>query len=914
MSESGVEFRLLGPLEMRLGGRQVDLGHARGQLVLAALLTDANRTVSVDLLVDRVWGDSPPVSARNTLHSYLSRLRHTLAGAPAVRIDRRKAGYLLDVPAAAVDRLRFEELLRQAFAAEGRQALALFDNALALWRGDAFAGLDAPWLAGLRGGLSQQLLAARTARNEIALHLGEHEALLPGLTLMATQRPTDERIAGQLMLALHRSGRSAEALEHYRSVRDRLVDEQGMDPGAELQNLHHRILSADPDLHRSPQQSSPKPRQLPAPPRLFIGRQESLAALTRSRRVTGLVAITGPGGIGKTWLALRWAEEHQRQFGDGVVYLDLHGYGPANRPLPTETALRVLLEALGAAGPPLTGGVDALAAHYRSAIDGRDVLVILDNARSLDDVLPLLPGGASCFTIVVSRDRLPGLAVHNGVHPMSLPGFDDDDAGRLLTAHLGEARVAAEPAAVAELIGYCAGLPLALAMLAARAANSPQLPLAALVDELRDLSDRLDGLHTGDVSMNLGLVFQQSRDALPASAADLLDLLGLAFGAEVGLAAAASLAGCSLPQARAALSRLVQAHLVTQSGADRYRLHDLVRLYASRRAAELPHAVRDAALRRLVSCYLHTSHHADRLTDPFRPDIALAAAEPGTHPVVLATPSAASAWFAAEIGSLHMAQQVATDNGWDDLVWQLAWSATSHRRRQGHNGDSIAAWLAGLDAARRLGDPAAIGTAQRYLGYLHSMRGDKRAARQLLRDAIGTLSGLDDRRGLAVAHYLLGTIAPRDWQHHLTEARRLFEATDSPTWVACCLNTLGWRNAARGRYREGRELCEQALVRFTAGGDDQGRAAAWESLAVIAQRTGDHDEAARCFRAASDVFDGCGNVVESAAMLVGFGDAKQLTGDLDEAREAWRQALGTYLQQHAAEAAADVRRRLASHS
>ncbi|MGH3994541.1 MAG: BTAD domain-containing putative transcriptional regulator, partial [Pseudonocardiaceae bacterium] len=361
-----------------------------------------------------------------------------------------------------------------------------------------------------RARLVKQRHAARLELTDIELRRGNHAALLAELTELADEYPLDERVAGQLMLALYRSGRPADALGQYRQVWQRLTDELGTDPSPQLQGLHQQMLAADPALVGAQPPSTPQlvPRQMPLPPRLFTGRTDELARLGKDLDDSTMVisAICGTGGIGKTWLALQWAHQHHDRFPDGQLYVNLRGFDPSGRPMPPATAIRTFLTALGVESTAIPTDPEAQPGLYRSLVAGKRMLIVLDNAVDTAQVAPLLPGSPGCTVLVTSRRQLTGLAASHGARLLTLDVLSEPESRDLLALHLGGDRLADEPDAVAELLDYCAGLPLALSIVAARAANRPDFPLAALADELRDHTRRLDALDAGEADASLRAV------------------------------------------------------------------------------------------------------------------------------------------------------------------------------------------------------------------------------------------------------------------------------------------------------------------------------------------------------------------------------------------------------------------------
>jgi DNA-binding SARP family transcriptional activator len=891
----GTRFRLLGAIEARVGDRVLDVGHLRQWCVLAVLLLDANQAVTVDELMDRVWGERPPQRARETLYVYLSRLRTALATAGDVRIARRPAGYLLDVDPDAVDVHRFHRLVAAARTQQGEAALESFEEALRLWRGDAFPVLDTPWINGMRATLDRARLAAELDRNDLALRHGRHAQVLDAVTAAAATNPLDERLAGQLMLARYRAGRSGEALAGYRQLRARLAEELGTDPGEPLRDLHQRILRADPALSAGPSRvdrpgTDAVPRQVPAPPRTFTGRAAELAELARPAAVC---AIVGPGGVGKTWLAQRWAYEHRSGYPDGQVYVDLRGFDPAGPPVPPSVAVRGLLDALGVPPEAVPADLDAQTALYRSLVADKRLLIVLDNARDSAQAVPLLPGTTNCTVLVTSRHQLVGLVTAHGARPLALGLLAEQEARQLLAGHLGNRRIAAEPAAVDALLRHCAGLPLALGIVAARAAVHAGLPLAALAAELDEAATRLDALDAGELAVNLRAVLACSTEALAPPADRLFALLGLAPGTEVGLTAAASLAGLPVPATRVLLRQLAAAHLVTESGPGRYRMHDLLRLYAAEQA-HTP-ADRAAAQCRLLDHYLHTGYAADRLLAPFREAVALAPPAPGVSVAPVHDHVQALAWFTAEHANLLAAIDQAVVDGRDAHAWQLAWTAATYLDRYAHWHDQATAHAAALAAARRLGDRAAQAYALRGLARAQIRLGRYEEARAQLHRALDLFHDRDEPaeqahlyRALARSHAREGQ--PRFALPHDQRALRLYQVAGDRSGQATALNAIGWHHAHLGEHERALLFCDQALALHEEIGDRHGVAVTCDSLGYIHRHLGRYDRAVACYERAVELLDHLGDRYEMADTVVSLGDTYAAAGQPDRAEAAWQRA------------------------
>ncbi|MGW7481188.1 BTAD domain-containing putative transcriptional regulator [Nonomuraea muscovyensis] len=609
-----MQFRLLGPVEATVEGRVLDLGHAKQRCVLAVLLSEAGQMVSIEHLVDRLWDQNPPSEARNTLYTYITRLRRVLrsvhAASYGIELIRRSSGYALEVPGDAVDLHRFRRLVGQAHASTGEQEMgALLGDALHLWKQQALAGLSGAWVVGMRARLDQERVNAALAYHDVQMRLGRAEQILPGLRETVAAEPLNEPLTAQLMTALSQCGRRPEALQLYESARQRLAEELGVDPGPELQQLYQQVLVGDLRLGdhmgdaratslrstmtgRTPvQEGSPgpatKPCLLPAATGDFVARERDtdalLATLTaRADTRPAVAAISGPAGVGKTALAVQVAHRLRDAFPDGRLYADLHGL--QRHPTDPAAVLVRFLRAFGVAATAIAEGIDHLAEMYRTVVAGRRVLVVLDDAAGEAQVKPLLPGSPTCAVLITSRRRLTGLS---GAHHAELFMFTRDEALRLQERIIGRDRVAAEPREAAHLARLCGGLPLAVRIAAARLAARPHWQLSQLARRLRVAHSRLDELAHGpdDVRATLAVVYHGLDD----QDRRLFRRLGLVqapdFTARVGTA----LLGVEVCVAYDACERLADIRLLDIAGRDKagdvtFRFHDLIRDFARERA------------------------------------------------------------------------------------------------------------------------------------------------------------------------------------------------------------------------------------------------------------------------------------------------------------------------------------------
>ncbi|GAA2964217.1 AfsR/SARP family transcriptional regulator [Actinokineospora diospyrosa] len=886
------DFRVLGPVEVFVDGRPVEVGHARQRYVLAALLIEIGQRLSVDQLLDRVWGEQVPSSGRDTLYSYLSHLRRVLRPTGTADLVRGTGGYELLVDRDAVDLHRFRRLVAEAGNADSTAAVALFGEASALWRGELCAGLDTPWVRSVRAGLDRQRLAAELDHADLRLSAGRHTELVDDLTSLAARYPWDERLAGQLMLALYRSGRQAEALHRYQELRTQLAEELGTDPGPDVQALHQRILSADSALVASSAERPPVvPRQLPGAPRSFTGRVRELADLSRALGHEHAVAISvigGAGGIGKTTLALAWAHHNLHRFPDGQLFVDLHGFSPVRRPTAQDDALLGFLTALGVDPDRLPADPDARVALYRSLTFGRRMLVLLDNAATAEQVIPLLPGSPTCTVLVTGRAVLPSLIDRHGAHHLRLDVLPRAEAADLLTARLGEHRVAAEPDAADQLIDLCGRHPLALAIAARDAATRPSIRLAELADELGQLG--LAALaHDTDPAASLPSVLSWSLRHLTEQQRQVFALLGVAPGPDIDLPAATALSGVPKASAAATLRVLEDHALLDRRPNGRYTMHDLIRAYATTSAHQhLSEQVRRSALERVVDFYLHTAQAADRFLDP-------ASVEVYAGPLLVADLPAALAWLDAHHPHLLSAQRTAASDHRHQTVYHVAHALTAFHRWRGHRDDELTVWQAAAAAAEHLPDPATIAIAHRFLGHSHATSGrHDQAVEHLHRSLTAAENSNLDYHQAATHHALALAWEQRDDHRaleHAVHALRLFRLQENPAWEAEALNAVGWYAARTEDYDTARDHCEAALALFRQISQPHGEANTLDSLGYIEHQTGNHHRSISHYSAALTLLRELGDTAGPIEILDRLGHAHRAVGQQEHAATAWQEAV-----------------------
>jgi tetratricopeptide (TPR) repeat protein len=671
--------------------------------------------------------------------------------------------------------------------------------------------------------------------------------------------------------------------------------------------LQARDIYGDVHYHVEPP-TAPVPRQLPPDAALFTGREGYLAALDallphdreKAAKPLSIGVVDGAGGVGKSTLITRWAHEHLDYFPDGQLWVNLRGFDPLEQPMPVEMAIRGFLQALGAAPASIPSDLSAQVGLYRSLTARKRMLIVLDNARDAQQTVPLLPGSADGTVLVTSRRRLTGLVTAHGARRVALDIFTKEEAREFLSCRLGADRLAAEPDALALLLGYCAGLPLALSVVAARAALHPQFPLSALAEELEESAARLEALDAGDLTANVQAVLSWSYDALEPQTATLFALLALAPGPDISLPAAASHAALHVSRTRVVLRELENASLVRESVPGRYHMHDLIRLYAAERANDdLSAGACDAALRRVTDFYLCTAHSGDRLLVPFRQPIDLVRPADSAVPFRLADRTAALAWFDAEHPCLLAAQDLAATKGWREHVWQLAWALNSFHNFRGNRRDQIATWQAAIPAAKQLGRPDIESVVLRTLGNACGRVGRYAEATDYLNQAVATAQRAGDvleeahsHRALARASLLHGNY--QEALDHACQSLQVYQVFGKRAWEAEALNEVGLCQAYLGDPDQARASCAASLVMAEEQGDREGVGYALDNLAFIALESGQYAEAVSFHERALALWRELDHGYNQADNLDGLAKALAALGEHNKARRVWQQALDLY--------------------
>ncbi|SDH12237.1 AfsR/SARP family transcriptional regulator [Nonomuraea jiangxiensis] len=909
-----MELRLLGPVEVWSDGRQVRLGGGKPRALLAALLLDAGRVVTVERLMEAIWQDDPPPTARGVLQTYVASLRRAFTNAdlPGIIVSHRM-GYTTEIPPGALDKDVFERLVDQGRRAsrdgDHREAADRFRAGLELWRGPALGGIGDTFLRAEAARLEELRLAVVEERISADLAAGRDEGLIDELTGLVAVHPARELLRRDLMVALYRAGRQGDALAAYQQGRQVLIEELGVEPGPELRQAHESILRSDPALlgaakapaaapPRQPPAKAPPPRQLPSPPPDFTAREAEIAELrdrlTRPDAMPVCV-IFGPGGVGKSALALRAAHEIAHLYPDGQLHVELRGTTEAPA-TPQEVLGRLLRELEPGASPP--GTLEECAARYRTLLADRRKLVVLEDAAAERQVRPLLPGAPGCGVIVTSRNRLTGLA---GATVLDLGLLPDQAALRLLEQVAGPGRIADDADAALRIVRQCGGLPLALRICGARLASRRQWSVARLADRLADEQRRLDELAAGDQEVRAGIAL--SYDLLPPEARAALRRLGLLGLPYFPVWVAAAVMETGLDEAEEVLDHLVDASLASvvdtdAAGRTRYRLHDLIRLFARERAhAEEPEAARTAMVRRVLGGWLWL---VERISEampngaiPMRASLGLA--RPVAEEVarmVLADPHE---WFRGEEEALIVAVELAAALDLDDIAVELAaaLSSVAFEGSQYVFDNPFAAWHrtheAALAVARRTDNALGEATLLAGLGHLHYERDRFAESREYLSQALSLFRSARDPRGEATTLAALGAACREQGYlpeslHFLGRASRLWTDLADPAALAHVKRLAGTVHLERGDYPAAWGDLSAALALYQEEGNRRGQGLTLRNLALYHRARGELARSEELSGQALEIFRDLGDRLMEAYCMRSLAKTLLRLGRFDAAR------------------------------
>ena len=950
-----MRFRILGPVEVQVDGGWSSISAPKGRTVLAVLLLRSGEVVSIDQLIDEVWPGSPPAKSVNLISGYVHKLRRLIGDSQGLVLATHSPGYKMLVAADDLDARQFTRL-----AAEGRQALfagdspraaGLLGEALGLWNGSrALPDVPpSPLVSAESSRLEEARVEALELRITADLGCGRQAQVVAELRRLIADHPLREGLWALLMRALYGSGRQAQALEAFAQARDVIADELGVEPSAELRQLHQQLLQADAGsgsfsatkteaagspfaalvlagtppagepglaepvpLARTPAAHAvaalgvalPPVAQLPADITDFTGRTGQVASLcdllTTPHRPDSpgavvLAAVIGAGGLGKTTLAVHAAHLLREAFPDGQLYAHLVGAG--HQPVSPAEILARFLRDLGADPARIPVDEEERAAQYRSWLADRRVLIVLDDARDAAQVRPLLPGSASCAVLVTSRSRMPELA---GSRFVDLDVLELSEARSLFTAIVGEERAAAEPAAGDRVLAACAGLPLAIRIAGARLAARGRWTVAAMADRLSDERRRLDELKTGNLAVRA--CFEVSFSSLPA--ADLPDgidpahafrLLGVWQGLSIGLPAAAALLGTTVENAADALEVLVDAQLLQAPAPDRYQFHDLLRAYAADRAvAEEPADLRDAAVRRILAWYLHTVDAVAQMVSPYRYRIPLPDGELAGPPLTFSSLDQALDWCEMERANLLAATRQAALSGLYEFAWQLPTASLGFFNRRTYWADWVETHQIALASARQIGDQRGEAMVLNNLGIGY--------ARRLLDDAIGCFEQamdirreIGDRPGEAqTAANLADTYLRIDRVEEaldlLNRALAIHRQEGHQYGEGVALNNLGEVFLAKGRAEEAVPTLGQARDIFAKIGELRGEGYALTNLGEAHLALAEPGAAADCLQRALEVRRALGDRLGEAQTLRDLGQARLAGERPAEARQLLTQS------------------------
>nr|WP_246497295.1 AfsR/SARP family transcriptional regulator [Sphaerisporangium rubeum] len=882
---------------------------------------EAGRVVTVDRLVDAIYGEVLPPTSKAQVQICISALRRlfTAHGRPGLIVTHPR-GYILE--AADDDTLdvrRFESLTTEAkrHRDEGDRETAVrrYREALGLWRGEAMAGIDSRPVRAAANRLAEHRVHTNEDCLQLELDLGRHHELVGELTALVAEHPLRERLRGQLMLALYRSGRQADALRAYRVARETLVEELGIEPNEQLQRLEYAILTADESLNGparvktippEPPAARPVPGLLPAAVADFTGRAKqldaiqrelALAAENRFRLAVPIIVIAGQGGLGKTTLAVHAAHTIAGSYPDGQLFTDLHGGG--YRQVGAMQVLERFLRALGVAGSDMPDGLEERAEMYRALLADRRTLIVLDDAARESQVTPLLPGNRSSAVIITSRSRLAGLP---GAIQIEMDIFDSDQSLELLGRIAGSERVMAEPSEAAELSELCGRLPLALRIAGARLSARPHWSIDQLVVRLKDETRRLDELKHGDMGIRASISL--TYESVGAEARRLFRLLAVLDTSMFSSWLAGALLGGSHFDAQDLLDELADAQLIETAGTgygvhSQYRFHDLVRVFARERlAAEETAAERKAALERALATLLYVAEAAHRRVygEEYLQVHSGVARRPLPRALVDQLVATPMAWYERERPLLVSGIRQAARAGFAELCWDLAVSAVTLFEARIYLDDWRETHEVALAAVRHAGDPRGQGAILYSRGSLHMTLKRLAEARRDFEEAIELFTQVGDDLGLAL---VLRNVAFLDRmsgradeaETRYTHALDIFTRTGDQVGAAYVLHNLAQLRLDAGDPEGASRVLAEALALSRRGGSRRVEAQVLHRMGDTYLQWDEPGLAAEIFGTAIDIVRDFGDPIGETYVLCGLGVAQLRLGEVAEADETLRQAV-----------------------
>jgi DNA-binding SARP family transcriptional activator len=914
-AELWVKFKILGPLEIVAGSKRLELGGTRQQIVIATLLLNANRVVTMDRLLEAIYGEDLPPTARSQAQISISSLRRLFASSSREAIiTTRPHGYVVEVDGGRLDSQMFDELIAAARVARDAnhldEAVACYRDALRLWRGPTLDGIDSQLIRVAASRLDEQRIATIEDRINLELDLGRHHELVGELTELVGEFPLREQLRGQLMLALYRCDRTAEALQAYQQARRTMIDELGIEPGERLQQLEHAVLTSDPSLDppaepvRIPQVKPVKqqvPRLLPTDIADFIGRTIEIGQVHQrliprtgeaAKLAVPIVVIIGKGGVGKTSLAVHASHGVTDHFVDGQLFADLHG--DTLHPVGPMQVLERFLRALGAPGSHIPEDLDERAELYRNLLGDRKILVVLDDAAGESQVLPLLPGSGTAGVIVTSRRRLAGLA---GAIHVEVDVFDAEKSVDLLARIAGKGRVQAQAGAAAAVAEHCGYLPLALRIAGARLSARPHWSIQQLVQRLADETHRLDELRHGDMGIrpSISLTYDSAGD----QAKRLFRRLALLDTPVFSAWLCAALLDMPFDQAEDLLDDLVE---ISGSGSGlqcQYRFHDLIRVFARERlGAEEPAAERRAALQRALGALLYVAEQAR--SRHYGGDYVALRSDATRWPLpatlmeeVVGDPLS---WYDQERLALVLGVRQAAKAGFVDLCWSLAFSTVTLFESRVYLDDWQETHEIALEATQKAHHVRGQAAMLYSIGELNIVQQRFDSAREMFTAAAPLFRSAGDDQGIALVtghiafiDRVIGRLD--DASRRYEQALALFRKSGDVIAVAHVLHGLAQVKLEQRRIDSARELLSEALLLSQAARCGRVEAQVLHRMGEAGLLAGDLAGAVATFELALARTRELGDPVGETYALTGVGIARVRQGEFGPAREALRQAL-----------------------